>query len=518
MDCEQGSTDELRRAINRFEAAAARRRPRLTPAPVRRPRHRLVGWQRPTLVMVAAALLSSLGAVWLMLPERREPPTVQVSAAAEPGNTPPKPITSRPRAHRQKAWSNDAGRPVTAVGGTTTAAPRDELPLAPARTNPNRSVAAADETPVSDIRGVAVRGEHRQTPETRQRPIARAEPGTEPPRPEHGAGEVTATRAAEDTTLEALSVPSLMIPYRGVMTDASGAPLVGLVSAIFALYQEPSGGVPLWVDIKTVRADATGGYVVLLGGTTEFPADLFTTDLARWLGVQPDGEAETPRTKFTGGPGAQTASNTGRKDERPVPKLVRLGGRDGAGDTAAIWEATNMTRPALVQPPPLIPYRGVISDVGRTPGRSRQHHLRPLRGTHWRHPLVGRHQDGPCRRRRWVRRVARRDHRVSSGPLCHERGALVGSATKRRARTAARWVHPDAVYSGGDGDRPRGPAPSVGRSARWGTQRHGRSSARWAAAETRRSALNLQPTLISSHHCPVPGPPWRSGPRLGRRE
>jgi hypothetical protein len=92
----------------------------------------------------------------------------------------------------------------------------------------------------------------------------------------------------------------LLVPHRGVMTTAAGAPLVGRVSTIFALYEAPTGGIPLWVDIKLVESDADGRYAVVLGETTPLPEDLFETGTARWLGVQPDGEAEQPRVRLMG--------------------------------------------------------------------------------------------------------------------------------------------------------------------------------------------------------------------------
>ena len=132
-------------------------------------------------------------------------------------------------------------------------------------------------------------------------------------------GDLAAKRVAEETGSSALDVPPPLIPYRGVITDSSGEPLVGLVSAIFALYEEPSGGVPLWVDIKAVEAGAAGGYTVLLGGTTELPVDLFATGEIRWLGVQPEGEAEQPRVRFTGVPDALKARDTDDLNDDTTP-------------------------------------------------------------------------------------------------------------------------------------------------------------------------------------------------------
>ncbi len=364
MDSEQSSTDGLRCAIDRFEAAAARPRPRLTRAPIRRPRYQLVRWQYLRFVVVAAVLLSSLAAVWLILLERSEPVAVRVSERGEPADTISTPTASSPRAHDQEAASADAGHPLTAVE-TTIFAPQEEPPRAPARTNGSHP--GGNETPVSSLLAVAVNGENRQTPEKRQSPIDRSKPRTEPRGWGQSGGDVAPTRAADATTPPALSEPSPIIPYSGVMTDASGVPLVGRVSAIFALYEAPSGGVPVWVAIKTVRTDATGGYVVVLGGTTEFPMNLFATGETRWLGVQPDGEAETSRVRFTGGPETEPARDAPPPSVRPPSTLVRLGGEAGIGEATATGEDTSPIRTTLGEPPPLIPYRGVLTNASGAP-------------------------------------------------------------------------------------------------------------------------------------------------------
>jgi hypothetical protein len=302
--------------------------------------------------------------VWLIFLERSEPVAVQVSERAEPADTISTPTARSPRAHYEEAASGDAGRPLTAVE-TTTAAPQKAPPRAPARTHGDRPGGAG--TPASDLSGVTVTGENRQTPEKRQSPIDRSEPRTEPRRPGQDSGDVTATRAADATTPPALGTPSTIIPYNGVMTDASGAPVVGFVSTILALYEEPSGEAPLWVEIKTMRTDPTGGYAVLLGGTTEFPVDLFATGETRWLGVQPNGGAEPPRVRFTGEAERPTTRDTGPLDGPPRSALVRLGREDGAGDTAVTWGAEDTSLPALNLPPLMITYRGVMADASGVP-------------------------------------------------------------------------------------------------------------------------------------------------------
>ena len=88
------------------------------------------------------------------------------------------------------------------------------------------------------------------------------------------------------------------IPLDGVMTDALGQPLTGLVSVIFALYGEQVDGVPVWVEIQIVQADPTGRYTTLLGATTALNVDVFASGDARWLGIQPEGQPEQPRVRF----------------------------------------------------------------------------------------------------------------------------------------------------------------------------------------------------------------------------
>ena len=107
-------------------------------------------------------------------------------------------------------------------------------------------------------------------------------------------------RSAPDDPQPTLAgvAPPTPIPYRSVLYDSTGAPLVGHVSAIFAFYEEPDGGVPMWVEIQTVHTGAAGGYAVLLGSGTPLPTDLLASGASRWLGVQPNGHAEQPRVEF----------------------------------------------------------------------------------------------------------------------------------------------------------------------------------------------------------------------------
>lgn len=229
-----------------------------------------------------------------------------LTTASGPSAAAPEPVTAAP----------DVDRPLPPVSRPAAAAPEVEPLRAPEQASANRlndnDTDTGADTAASTPRDVAVTAD--------SGPTATEPPGlaTEPVAEEPAGRAAAETAVAVDTTLPAPTAPSLTIPHRGVMTNGSGTPLVGLVTTIFALYAEPSGGVPLWVDIKAVEAGAGGGYVVTLGGTTEFPADLFTTGEPRWLGVQPDGEAEQPRVQFTRTPCAPPGQGCRPRGRTPV--------------------------------------------------------------------------------------------------------------------------------------------------------------------------------------------------------
>ena len=186
--------------------------------------------------------------------------------------------------------------------------------------------------------------------------------------------DVAVKRVAEETGSSAVYVPPPLIPHRGVMTDASGAPLVGLVSTIFALYDEPSGGIPVWVDIQAVQVGAVGGYTMLLGGTTELPVDLFATGETRWLGVQPDGEGEQPRVRLE----ARQATSPGGRPLSTADAVTigssshRVSSSSGTTSPSAQPHAAGAIEPDAVKDgeavsPSLIPLRGVMTDASGAP-------------------------------------------------------------------------------------------------------------------------------------------------------
>jgi hypothetical protein len=103
-------------------------------------------------------------------------------------------------------------------------------------------------------------------------------------------------------------VPRL-VRFSGAFTDANGKPPSSAVGVTFSLYKDSEGGAPLWIETQNVQPDSKGHYTVLLGSTKPdgVTSDLFASGEARWLGVQPQGQAEQPRVLMVSVPYALKA-------------------------------------------------------------------------------------------------------------------------------------------------------------------------------------------------------------------
>ena len=108
----------------------------------------------------------------------------------------------------------------------------------------------------------------------------------------------------------ASGIPRL-VRFAGTVTNGDGSPRAGTVGLMFALYPDQQGGAALWTELHNVQLDANGAYTVLLGANHAdgIPAELFTADVARWLGVQVEAEAEQPRVMLVSVPYALNAAN-----------------------------------------------------------------------------------------------------------------------------------------------------------------------------------------------------------------
>ncbi|MFB3815014.1 MAG: hypothetical protein ACE14L_12975, partial [Terriglobales bacterium] len=103
----------------------------------------------------------------------------------------------------------------------------------------------------------------------------------------------------------AQTVP-LLVKFRGILQSAEGT-----TGVTFALYKNENGGAPLWLETQNVVVDANGQYTVFLGAANGrgLPLDLFASNEARWLGVQPEGQPEQPRVLLVSVPYALKAAD-----------------------------------------------------------------------------------------------------------------------------------------------------------------------------------------------------------------
>ena len=79
------------------------------------------------------------------------------------------------------------------------------------------------------------------------------------------------------------AVPNL-VQYSGTLAEFAGKPVVGVT---FALYKDPQGGAPIWMETQNVSLDASGRYSILLGAAQNqgLPTQVFASGQARWLGA-----------------------------------------------------------------------------------------------------------------------------------------------------------------------------------------------------------------------------------------
>ena len=117
-----------------------------------------------------------------------------------------------------------------------------------------------------------------------------------------------------------------VIRFKGLLKDMDGQPINTKVNVSFAIYNEPTGGSPLWEETQTVQF-SNGQYSVLigLGSETGIPVELFRSGEACWLGVRMlvDGEQERPRVFLASVPYALKASDADTLGGLPASAFIR---------------------------------------------------------------------------------------------------------------------------------------------------------------------------------------------------
>ncbi len=113
------------------------------------------------------------------------------------------------------------------------------------------------------------------------------------------------------------------IPYQGRLADAAGAPLTGIYSMVFRLYNTDTAGSPLWEETwtSTNSIHVTDGlFNVMLGSLNALPQGLFNANNSLWLGLAVGADAEmTPRVQLGSVPYAFRANLADRATGLSAP-------------------------------------------------------------------------------------------------------------------------------------------------------------------------------------------------------
>src|SRR5580693_1889337 len=152
------------------------------------------------------------------------------------------------------------------------------------------------------------------------------------------------TQNAANTT--AVSVPHL-IKFSGAVKDEAGAPKTGVVGITFAFYKDQQGGAPLWLETQNVQADANGRYTAMLGATKPdgLPMEFFSSNEARWVGVQLQGQNEQPRVLLVSAPYALKAADAETLGGKPISAFQLA-----APSSTSSSGATQQAQPPAEQP------------------------------------------------------------------------------------------------------------------------------------------------------------------------
>ena len=145
---------------------------------------------------------------------------------------------------------------------------------------------------------------------------------------------------AQETSSANAVVPTL-VQLNGVLTGGNGKPLTSITGVTFSLYAEQEGGAPLWLETQNVQPDTTGHYSVMLGSTTGqgLPSSLFVSGQARWLGIQPQGQAAQPRVMLLSVPYALKAGDAQTLNGQPASAFLAASRNNAASGNGVINNA-----------------------------------------------------------------------------------------------------------------------------------------------------------------------------------
>jgi hypothetical protein len=136
------------------------------------------------------------------------------------------------------------------------------------------------------------------------------------------------------------AVPRL-VKFNGTVKDEHGRSQSGVVGITFALYKDQQGGAPLWLETQNVVVGQDGHYSIQLGPTKPegLPVELFTSGEARWVGVQPQGQAEQPRVLLPSVPYALKAQDAETLGGKPASAFLAATSNNNSGSIDGVINA-----------------------------------------------------------------------------------------------------------------------------------------------------------------------------------
>jgi hypothetical protein len=117
--------------------------------------------------------------------------------------------------------------------------------------------------------------------------------------------------ATTPTDLVANSSIPVLVKFTGVLGEPPGTLTTGPRGITFALYDDQTGGAPLWMETQTVFVDFQGHFTAILGSATPngIPSTVFDGQHARWVGVILDDGQQRPRAELSSAPYAFEAAD-----------------------------------------------------------------------------------------------------------------------------------------------------------------------------------------------------------------
>jgi hypothetical protein len=171
---------------------------------------------------------------------------------------------------------------------------------------------------------------------------------------------------AQTPTQTASALPRL-IRLGGTVKDLNGTPLTGLVGITFALYSEQTGGAALWLETQNVTADTSGHYNALLGSTKPegLQPELFTSEQARWVGVQVSGQPEQPRVLLVSAPYALKAGDAETVGGLPASAFVLAAPLLSTTSVATLTAPTTTAQQPLTGTTPVTTAGGTVNKLAK---------------------------------------------------------------------------------------------------------------------------------------------------------